>query len=46
MEIVIFDESDWVKDSFMKVSDKPGAGVDLNHEALEKYAVPGVPFLE
>ncbi len=43
-EIVIFDEGDWVKDSFIKVSEKPGIGVDLNIEAMKKYAVQNVPF--
>jgi galactonate dehydratase len=45
-EIVKFDESDWVKDSFIKVSDKPGIGVDINEEAMKKYATKGVPFFE
>jgi galactonate dehydratase len=45
-EIVTFDESDWVKDSFVTVSNKPGIGVDLNIEACRKYAVKGVPFFE
>lgn len=45
-EIVIYDEGDWVKDSFMTVSNKPGIGVDINQEAMKKYAVPGVPFFE
>lgn len=45
-EIVIFDEEDWVKDSFMKVSNKPGIGVDLNIEAMKKYATRNVPFFE
>ena len=45
-EIVIFDEGDWVKDSFMTVSNKAGIGVDINQEAMKKYAVPGVPFFE
>jgi len=43
-EIVTFDEGDWVKDGFMKVSNKPGIGVDLNIEAMRKYAVKDVPF--
>lgn len=43
-EIVIFDEENWVKDSFLKVSEKPGIGVDLNIEAMKKYALPDVPF--
>lgn len=45
-EIVTFDEENWVKDSFIKVSEKPGIGVDLNLEAMKKYATPGVPFFE
>jgi galactonate dehydratase len=45
-EIVTFDEGDWVENSFMKVSEKPGIGVDINEEAMKKYAVPGVPFFE
>jgi galactonate dehydratase len=45
-EIVIFDEANWVKDSFVTVSDKPGIGVDLNIEAMKKYATKGMPFFE
>jgi len=45
-EIVKFDESDWVQNSFIKVSDKPGIGVDINEEAMKKYATKGVPFFE
>lgn len=45
-EIVIFDEGDWAKDSFVTVSNKPGIGVDLNIEAMKKYATQGVPFFE
>lgn len=45
-EIVKFDESDWVQNSFIKVSDKPGIGVDIIEDAMKKYAVPGVPFFE
>ena len=45
-EIVTYDEADWVKDSFVKVSDKPGIGVDINEEAMRKYAPEGVPFFE
>ena len=43
-EIMIFDEGDWVVNSFMKVSNKPGIGVDINEEALKKYATPNMPF--
>lgn len=45
-EIVIFDEANWVKDSFIRVSEKPGIGVDLNIDAMKKYATPNVPFFE
>ena len=45
-EIVTFDEGDWVKDSFIKVSNKPGIGVDLNIEAMKQYATRNVPFFE
>ena len=41
-----YDEGDWVKDSFVKVSDKPGIGVDINEDAMRKYAPEGVPFFE
>ncbi|MEO7048866.1 MAG: mandelate racemase/muconate lactonizing enzyme family protein [Ferruginibacter sp.] len=44
-EIVTY-EGDWVKDSFITVSDKPGIGVDINEAAMKKYATPGVPFFE
>jgi galactonate dehydratase len=45
-EIVKFDEEDWVVNSFIKVSDKPGIGVDINEEGMKKYASRGVPFFE
>jgi galactonate dehydratase len=45
-EIMHYDESDWVANSFIKVSDKPGIGVDINEEAMKKYASKGVPFFE
>jgi galactonate dehydratase len=45
-EIVKFDEEDWVVNSFIKVSDKPGIGVDINEEAMKKYASRGIPFFE
>jgi len=45
-EIVIFEEGAWVENSFIKVSEKPGIGVDINEEAMKKYAVQGVPFFE
>lgn len=45
-EIVTFDEANWVKDSFITVSEKPGIGVDLNIEAMKQYATQNVPFFE
>lgn len=44
-EIVHYD-GEWVKDSFITLSEKPGIGVDINEAAMKKYAVPGVPFFE
>lgn len=42
-EIVHYD-GEWVTNSFITVSEKPGIGVEINEEAMKKYAVPGVPF--
>lgn len=42
-EIVTYD-GEWVKDSFITVSDKPGIGVEINEDGMKKYAIPGVPF--
>jgi galactonate dehydratase len=42
-EIVTYD-GEWVKNSFIQVSDKPGIGVEINEEAMKKYAIPNVPF--
>lgn len=44
-EIVSYDK-DWVKDSFIQISEKPGIGVEINEAAMKKYAVPNVPFFE
>lgn len=44
-EIVKYD-GEWVNNSFITVSDKPGIGVDINEEAMKKYAIPGIPFFE
>jgi galactonate dehydratase len=44
-EIVKYD-GEWVKDSFITLSEKPGIGVEINEEGLKKYAIPGVPFFE
>ena len=44
-KIVTYD-GEWVKDSFITVSDKPGIGVEINEAGMKKYAIPGVPFFE
>jgi galactonate dehydratase len=44
-EIVTY-EGEWVKNSFITVSDKPGIGVEINEAGMKKYAIPGVPFFE
>lgn len=45
-EIVKFDGTEFTKDGFIPVSDKPGIGVDINEEGMKKYATPGMPFFE
>jgi galactonate dehydratase len=42
-EIVTYD-GPWVEKGFLRVSEKPGIGVEINEEGMRKYAVPGVPF--
>jgi galactonate dehydratase len=44
-EIIKFD-GEWVKDSFITLSEKPGIGVEINEEAMKKYATPNIPFFE
>ncbi len=44
-EIVDFDES-VVQDGHLVLSEKPGIGVEINEEAMRKYAQEGVPFFE
>lgn len=44
-EIVHYD-GEWVKDSFITLSEKPGIGVEINIDAMKKYAIPGIPFFE
>lgn len=44
-EIVTYD-GEWVKDSFITLSEKPGIGVEINEDAMKKYATPNVPFFE
>jgi len=42
-EIVTYDGPQ-VEKGYIKVSEKPGIGVEINEEAMRKYATPGVPF--
>jgi galactonate dehydratase len=42
-EIVSYDGPQ-VEKGFITVSEKPGIGVDINEDAMRRYAVPGVPF--
>jgi galactonate dehydratase len=42
-EIVTYD-GEMVVDGFLPVSNKPGIGVDINEEAMRRYAPEGVPF--
>jgi galactonate dehydratase len=35
-----------IKNGFLKVSDKPGIGLELIEDGLRKYATPGIPFFE
>jgi galactonate dehydratase len=44
-EIVKYD-GEWVKDSFITLSEKPGIGVEINEEGMKKYAIAGIPFFE
>ncbi len=44
-EIVTF-EGPMVENGFIKLSEKPGIGVEINEEGMKKYAPPGVPFFE
>jgi galactonate dehydratase len=45
-EIVTFDGKEFVEKGFIKVSEKPGIGVDINEEGLKKHAAQGIPFFE
>jgi galactonate dehydratase len=42
-EIVVYD-GEMVVDGFIPLSEKPGIGVDINEEAMRRYAPEGVPF--
>lgn len=44
-EIVSYD-GDWVNNSFITVSERPGIGVEINEAGMKKYALPGMPFFE
>lgn len=44
-EIVTYD-GEMVKDGFISLSEAPGIGVEINEEAMRKYAAPGTPFFE
>jgi galactonate dehydratase len=33
-----------IEKGFIRVSEKPGIGVEINEEGMRKYATPGVPF--
>ncbi|MDW3649361.1 MAG: mandelate racemase/muconate lactonizing enzyme family protein [Bacteroidia bacterium] len=44
-EIVDF-EGEMVIDGFLPLSEKPGIGVEINEEAMRKYATKGMPFFE
>jgi galactonate dehydratase len=44
-EIVTF-EGEMVEKGMIKVSNKPGIGVEINQEGMRKYATPGIPFFE
>ena len=39
-------EGEWVKNSFITLSEKPGIGVEINEEGMKKYAIAGIPFFE
>ena len=44
-EIVTYEEP-MVVDGFIPLSEKPGIGVEINEDAMRKYAVKDVPFFE
>ncbi|HWA34824.1 MAG TPA: enolase C-terminal domain-like protein, partial [Cyclobacteriaceae bacterium] len=35
-----------IKNGFLKVSEKPGIGLEMIEAGLKKYATPGIPFFE
>ena len=44
-EIVSFD-GPMVEDGFIRISEKPGIGVEINEEGMRRYAAADVPFFE
>jgi len=42
-EMVTYDGPQ-VEKGYIRVSEKPGMGVEINEEGMRKYATPGVPF--
>ena len=42
-EIVTYDGPQ-VEKGFIRLSEKPGIGVEINEEGMRRYATPGVPF--
>jgi galactonate dehydratase len=44
-EIVTYDAPK-VEKGFIRLSEKPGIGVEINEDAMRKYAARGVPFFE
>src|ERR671918_36024 len=44
-EIVTYDGPQ-IEKGFIRVSEKPGIGVEINEEGMRKYAAQGVPFFE
>jgi galactonate dehydratase len=42
-EIVTYDGRR-VEKGFIRISEKPGIGVEINEEGMRRYAAPGVPF--
>lgn len=45
-EIVNYEGPMLTDDGHIRLRDVPGLGVEINEEAMRKYAVPGIPFFE
>ena len=41
---IITYEGNWVDNSFITLSEKPGIGVEINEQGMKKYAIPDIPF--